>query len=67
LANEKEGIMEANCNAAAVIEEYIRPASFPVAVRITVQNQLPEGARRPLRDLGHPLRNKWASNCRKAG
>lgn len=42
-----------NKEAAAILEEYVRPASFPVAVRISGEESLPAGARRPLEFLGH--------------
>lgn len=44
-----------NKEAAAALEEYVRPASFPVAVRISGEESLPPGARRPLESMGHPL------------
>ncbi|HBX23230.1 MAG TPA: hypothetical protein DEF34_06335 [Desulfotomaculum sp.] len=52
---DREKIFETNRDAAGIIEKYIRPASFPVAVRISEHQDLPEGTRRPLEALGHPI------------
>lgn len=52
---ERGKIAAKNREAAGVIEKYVRPASFPVAVRVSEQALLPEGTRRPLEAIGHPL------------
>jgi len=52
---DKEKVYKTNRDAAGVIEKYVRPASFPVAVRISELKELPDGARRPLETPGHPL------------
>jgi len=41
--------------AARVLEEYVRPGTFPVAVRISEGVALPDRARRPREFLGHPV------------
>lgn len=41
--------------AAAAIEEYLRPATFPVAVKLSGEEDMPEKARRPRTSLGHPI------------
>lgn len=41
--------------AAASIEEYVRPAGYPVAVKISPEEDLPTRARRPSALLGHPI------------
>ncbi len=41
--------------AAAVLQEYLRPATFPVAVKMSAQESLPEKVRRPVDFLGHPV------------
>ncbi|MCL6559634.1 MAG: DUF169 domain-containing protein [Firmicutes bacterium] len=46
--------MGINKEAAAALEEHVRPASFPVAVKISEEESLPARARRPLKNLGHP-------------
>lgn len=47
--------MSQNKEMASVLEEYIRPASFPVAVRISEDENLPARAKRPTELLGHPV------------
>ena len=42
-------------NAARALQRLLLLSSFPVAVRFSESDDLPEKARRPLRDLGHPL------------
>ena len=44
-----------NKEAAAMLEEYVRPASFPVAVKVSEGESLPARARRPFDFLGHPV------------
>lgn len=46
--------MSALKEVASVLEEYVRPASFPVAVKISGEENLPAKARRPMKFLGHP-------------
>ncbi|WP_035106959.1 DUF169 domain-containing protein [Desulfovirgula thermocuniculi] len=41
--------------ASARLEEYLRPATFPVAVKLSGEEDLPPKARRPVAALGHPL------------
>lgn len=53
--NEKGEMTRKNLEAAGVIEKYIRPATFPLAVRISEREDLPGGIRRPLETLGYPL------------
>ena len=42
-------------NAAQALQRLLLLSSFPVAVRFSQEDDLPEKARRPSRDLGHPL------------
>lgn len=44
-----------NKEAAVSLEEYLRLASFPVAVKISEGKGIPEKARRPMEFLGHPI------------
>ncbi len=37
------------------LQTYIRPTSFPVAVKLQEDNELPEDIRRPSKVFGHPL------------
>lgn len=46
--------MEAK-QAAAVLQQYLRPATFPVAVKLSAQADLPEKVRRPKNFLGYPI------------
>lgn len=55
MGNNKEEVLKVNREAADTIEKFVRPASFPVAVFISEKKELPEGTRRPLEALGHPL------------
>lgn len=55
MGKRKEEMLQVNQTAAGVIEKYVRPATFPVAVLVSEKEELPEGARRPLETLGHPL------------
>lgn len=41
--------------AAGLLEEYLRLSSFPVAVKLFEDKNLPEKARRPQETLGYPL------------
>ena len=39
-----------------IIEKYIRPITFPVAVKFQEKKDQPPGKfKRPLKDLGHPI------------
>ena len=44
--------MELNERFNEAITEYIRPAAFPLAVKLSKSTDLPSRAKRPLRDLG---------------
>ncbi|MEW6045097.1 MAG: DUF169 domain-containing protein [Bacillota bacterium] len=45
--------MAARCRTGAeAIERFIRPATFPLAVRFAKSGDIPEGARHPVRDMG---------------
>lgn len=41
--------------AVSVLNEYIRPATYPVAIKVSREPILPEKARRPLTGFGYPL------------
>ncbi len=47
--------MEQNKRFDAVLNEYVRPASFPVAAKFLKDEPLPEKARQPLKVFGYPL------------
>ena len=42
--------------ANEMINKYIRPATFPIALKLCqTEDELPDKVRRPMRDMGHPI------------